>query len=363
MWIEKRKTGYKFCERYVDRYTGKQKRVSVTLKGKTLPYQIKATELLREKMMEQKESIGPRTLNDLAALYLEGQEGVVKKQTISSVRTHLKPIIRTLDGDVLIDKIDATYVNTKFRIANLTPTAYNGQLKYFKALIRWGYRNDYIKDVSFLDKIVRAKDPVKKAKLQDKYMEPEELALFINSLTSKHWELLSRFLVTSGLRVGEAIALDRSDIGDEYISVNKTFSLILHEISSVKTEMSDRLVYIQDELRDVIQEINAYYDQAMEGFCYTTDHFFSNEHGGYISYMAYAKYFRENSQRILGRTLTPHCLRHTHTSLLAASGLSLEQISRRLGHADSAITKDVYFHVTKKLREKDNEAIKNIKLL
>ena len=264
---------------------------------------------------------------------------------------------------MLLDRIDATYVNAKFHAAGLTPTAYNGQLKYFKALIRWGYRNDYIKDASFLDKVIRAKDPIQKAKLQEKYMEPEELALFINGLESKHWKLLSRFLVTSGLRVVEAIALDRSDIGDEYISVNKTYSLTIHAISSVKTETSERLVYIQDELRDVIQEINAYYDQAMEGFGHKTDHLFSDERGDYIHYDAYAKYFRENAKRLLGRTLTPHCLRHTHTSLLAASGLSLEQISRRLGHADSAITKDVYFHVTQKLREKDNEAIKNIKLL
>lgn len=149
---------------------------------------------------------------------------------------------------MLLDRIDATYVNAKFQAAGLTPTAYNGQLKYFKALIRWGYRNDYIKDASFLDKVIRAKDPIQKAKLQEKYMEPEELALFINGLESKHWKLLSRFLVTSGLRVGEAIALDRSDIGDEYISVNKTYSLTIHAISSVKKKRLSGLYIFRTNL-------------------------------------------------------------------------------------------------------------------
>lgn len=34
----------------------------------------------------------------------------------------------------------------------------------------------------------------------------------------------------------------------------------------------------------------------------------------------------------LNTELTPHSLRHTHTSLLAEGGVSLEQIMERLGH-------------------------------
>ena len=39
----------------------------------------------------------------------------------------------------------------------------------------------------------------------------------------------------------------------------------------------------------------------------------------------YCKYLKENSTAI-GHRITPHALRHTHVSLLAASGLSLEEI-------------------------------------
>lgn len=41
----------------------------------------------------------------------------------------------------------------------------------------------------------------------------------------------------------------------------------------------------------------------------------------------------------LNEELTPHSLRHTHTSLLAEAGVSLEQIMDRLGHSDDKITK------------------------
>jgi integrase len=36
----------------------------------------------------------------------------------------------------------------------------------------------------------------------------------------------------------------------------------------------------------------------------------------------------------LNLQLTPHSLRHTHTSLLAEAGVSLPQIMERLGHKD-----------------------------
>lgn len=38
-------------------------------------------------------------------------------------------------------------------------------------------------------------------------------------------------------------------------------------------------------------------------------------------------------------------------------------ISRRLGHEDSKITRDIYIHITEKRKEKDNELIKNVHLV
>ena len=98
-------------------------------------------------------------------------------------------------------------------------------------------------------------------------------------------------------------------------------------------------------------------------YVYRTDLFMSDDYGKYISYDAYAKYFRENTERFLGRRLTPHSLRHTHTALLAEAGVSLDVISRRLGHANSGVTRDVYMHVTNKMRDRDRERLKSVKML
>jgi integrase len=48
-----------------------------------------------------------------------------------------------------------------------------------------------------------------------------------------------------------------------------------------------------------------------------------------------------------GLTATLHSLRHTHASMLIASGLDVLTISRRLGHGSPAITLGVYGHLFK----------------
>ena len=93
------------------------------------------------------------------------------------------------------------------------------------------------------------------------------------------------------------------------------------------------------------------------------DLLFRDLEGNMISYDAYNKYLRENTERILKHKLTPHSLRHTHVALLAEHGMNLDSIARRLGHSDSKITKDVYYHVTSKVKQRENEQMNGISLL
>ena len=57
----------------------------------------------------------------------------------------------------------------------------------------------------------------------------------------------------------------------------------------------------------------------------------------------------------LNQILTPHSLRHTHTSLLAEAGVGLAEIMDRLGHKDDATTKAVYLHVTKTMKKEASD--------
>jgi len=43
--------------------------------------------------------------------------------------------------------------------------------------------------------------------------------------------------------------------------------------------------------------------------------------------------------------------------------IDIDTISRKLKHSDSKVTKEIYLHVTRKLKEKEQNQIQEIKIL
>ena len=134
-------------------------------------------------------------------------------------------------------------------------------------------------------------------------------------------------------------------------------------ITSTKTETSEREVYLQNELLEFIKNKLNYNKQLQISTGIRSDLLFFNLKGERLNYFALNKYFKENCMKYLNKTLTLHSLRHTHASLMFEQGMSLEAISERLGHSNSAITKEVYLHITNKMKDKYNSEIKDIHIL
>lgn len=79
-----------------------------------------------------------------------------------------------------------------------------------------------------------------------------------------------------------------------------------------------------------------------------------------MGYPEFIKTIQNRMRRLLllaglNRKLTPHSLRHTHTSLLAEAGVGIHEIMERLGHQDDEITKRVYLHVTKNMKKEASQ--------
>ena len=49
-------------------------------------------------------------------------------------------------------------------------------------------------------------------KIEDKFLESTEVKKLLDGMNITKWKILTEFLVLSGLRFGEAAALERSDI-------------------------------------------------------------------------------------------------------------------------------------------------------
>ena len=367
MWIEKKKDGKLLAkERYIDPFTGKTRKVAISIDRDTKASRKTAQSLLQAKIeaLQQTESRQSVTLEKLLDLYISYQEqSGIQPNTTRRNRATGTSIINLLGRDVLADKLTARYITTKLIEADIENSQRNNYMIRFHAMMNWAYKHDYVDDIKFLDKIDRFAEPTTREKVTDKFLEATEVHKLLDGIKSERWKLLTRFLVLSGLRIGEAIALNDADVTNEII-VNKTMDVGTGERKSrTKTDCSTREVFIQAELMEVVKDIRRFV--RLESFKngYRSDLFLPASDGGFIQYPAFAKYIKENAEIILKRKITPHTLRHTHVSLLAAEGIPLDEIAKRVGHEDSEITKKIYYHVTKKQKERENERLKNIRIL
>jgi len=366
MYTEKTKDGrVKYLERYLDPLTGKYRRVSIVMDKDNRPNRKIAEVLLREKAEKSLVSSSREySLRDLIELYYQSQ---LKEKAVSTAirnRGVLTRLLPVLGADVLVSRLTAGYINEKLLTSEKPPVTLNEQLKRIKAFLRWAYENDYVQDISYLGKLRNYKEPPHKAKIQDKYLEKDELRAVVAAMDAYPvWQLLTKLLAYSGLRFGEACALLKSDIDFSSLSIHvtKTYDSNNEIVSPAKSFDSVRDVHMQPELEEVCRQINTQMlRRRLACGIGDVDLFLFGEDGEHIEYYAFNKYLKGKCKAITGKVITPHALRHTHASLLYEAGFTIDEVARRLGHADSRITREIYTHVTKKLREKDNERLDRV---
>ena len=201
-----------------------------------------------------------------------------------------------------------------------------------------------------------------------KYLEKEELSLFLKTAKEKGLDKdypVFLLLSYSGIRVGEMCALKWKDIDFEQgtLNITKTYynptnNIKNYKLLPPKTLASKRKISIDVVVLDELKKYKAQQNigrMENRGTYYDKDFIFTKE-TNYLGYPEIVKTIQRRMKRLLklaklNENLTPHSLRHTHTSLLAEASVSLPEIMERLGHKDDKITKQVYMHTTKSMKK------------
>ena len=367
MWIEKSGGKLRACTTYKDPLTDERKKIGVTIEKDTAQQRNKAKRQL-DAMIADKQIVhrdDTMTLGRLCDLYEIYQTQTVKASTVKRNQSVCRTFRKILGENANVNKLTAGIVKDRLMRYTTNPTTINEYLARFKALMRFGYQNDFVESVAWLDKLARMKEKSKREKVEDKYLERWECDKLLDAMKNTTWKNLTAFLIMSGLRIGEALALNESDIdlNARTISVTKTISPSTGEIGTPKTSTSTRLVYMQDELVALSRSLLAQNRQKRRILYLDRSPLFFTPTGSHANYDAYRIYLERTAARTIGRKITPHTLRHTCASLFAEAGLDYETISHRLGHSNSRITKEIYVHVTEKRQEIENEKQKRISLL
>lgn len=374
MWSETLANGkVKFVERYKNPITLKYQRVSVIMDKDTARTRKLAQATLNEKIEQALTGIMTPVkqknlrLSELVELYCTSQKTQRRASTCTRNYHACNSLMRILGGDTIVARLSAGYVNQKLQAEGEDTGTTNERITRLKALLRWGYKNDYIEDIRWLDKLEKEEDGEKQEKLEEKFLESDELKILLDNMSVPKWKILAELTALSGLRIGEAIALEDADVDlkAREINVTKTRDAVNKVTNYPKTKKSYRKVYMQDELYALCRKIKLFMKQERFACGYTSLLFLSDVNGDYLNYYSYNKCLGETAKRVLDKpvNITSHFMRHTHVALMAEQGVSLEIISRRLGHSNSKITKDIYYHVTKKMQEKENQQIKDVKIL
>lgn len=164
---------------------------------------------------------------------------------------------------------------------------------------------------------------------------------------------LFRLLVNTGLRRGEALALRWSDVDLTNRTVRVRGTLAREDgelvVTDAKTAKSKRSLFLTDESVGVLQCLRdrQRVERETAGSMWVESGFvFTTELGGPCDPRNALRAFRSAADRagVTGAGL--HTLRHSAASVLLSNGVPLKVVSDILGHSSTAITGDVYGHVS-----------------
>lgn len=205
-----------------------------------------------------------------------------------------------------------------------------------------------------------------------KYLEKEELSLFLKTAKSKGFDKdyqVFLLLAYTGIRVGELCALKWKDIDftEGTVSITKTYynptnNVMQYKLLPPKTKASKRKITVDITVLKELEKLKVRQNivrMKNRDTYYDKDFIFTKERE-YLGYPEIPKTVERRMRRILkiaglNTVLSPHSLRHTHTSLLAEAGVSLPEIMERLGHKDDDTTRNVYMHVTKAMKKEASQ--------
>lgn len=177
-------------------------------------------------------------------------------------------------------------------------------------------------------------------------LDSGETKRFAATARGDRFEALWIVLLTGGLRIGEALGLEWTDVDLITGRVElRQQSIEIHGVPTIgplKTRSSRRVISLGNTAIDALRQRRKITNQ--EG--HSSPYVFTTQTGRLLSRSNLRlRHFIPICEKAGLKGLTPHGLRHSMTSHAIAAGLSPVVVAARLGHASTQMTLDRYGHV------------------
>ena len=357
-------TRYKF--RYyagVDELTGKQRYIR---RQGFISKEDAKTELLKieylVKTNQYFKDVKSGKFGDVLDEWLSLHKTRVKSSTFYNIKVRVDKYVRPYFKDMYVDKIKLRqcqdFTNKTFKTA---PKAYVYSISIVKNVLDYALRLGMIESNPMLY-VIKPKPVQQVQDKHDNYYNRDELKKFLD--TAKDIDLkkytLFRLLAFSGIRVGECLALTWHDLDfkNNTVNINKTLARTNNgfKIQIPKTKSSIRKISLDVETIQVLKKwqleqrkqllklgINALDSQQL---------IFNSNKNSFIFNSVIVYDIKLIAKKAGLYPITTHGFRHTHATLLFASGLDIKQVQARLGHSNVQTTLNIYTHAIQDKQDK-----------
>lgn len=347
------------------------KAVTVTLTKKTSQAWQQARAILKEKIARKMSagkisSITLKQLKEYYFEYLDKQDKINKDSKYQShyiYKSHLNIFLNDVDPSIIVENMTMPYFKRYFdKMLETKSWSYANVRRaalwnMFDFGVGYGYLNFNPLQNFRLRKLEISQSDLD-VNIEDKYLTDDEyhrLLIEFKKRGRNDYVDFIQFLYYMGLRVGEGGSLRVKDIvknnGRYYANINGTL-MKRHKSGNkrgefkkkpgAKSESSNRQVYLPPEAVEI-------YKRHDLGHKFL---FVKKTTKNAIEIGSINRYLKRIAAdaKINPDKLTSHIFRHTHVSKLAEQGVPLEMIKKRVGHSDSKITEEIYYHITGKAR-------------
>lgn len=241
-------------------------------------------------------------------------------------------------------------------------------------MFTFALKNDYVEKNIIKDTVIpKANKKVEDYGTKKKYLEKDEIQHFLKGVKAsgrRNAYSLALMMLSTGLRIGEALSLTWDDIylDKQVLEVKKTLLQLPSDVggfdfSTPKTQDSNRVVSFNDELTKELKKMKVQYNKEKliglrDPKSEWRDLVFTGRQqqpvrSSTINLVFNQVYKAYGIEGVNGS----HILRHTHITMLVEAGVDLPVIMDRVGHSNINVTLEIYSHVTKKMQEQSDEKI------
>ena len=354
----------------VDKVTGKDVKTSITGRTKKeVKQKTKEAEIaFLQNGSTRFQASNITTYKELASLWWESYKHTVKPNTQLNVRRLLDNHILPLFGSYKLDKLTTPLIqNVVNKLADKTNKGEEGAFLYYdslhalnKRILQYGVVMQAI-PFNPAREVILPRNTQKAKQEKVKHFENQELKKFLDYLDSLNLDkfryyyenTLYKFLLATGCRINEALALSWSDIDldNAVVHITKTLNY-KQETNSPKSKTSLRDIDIDQATVSMLKQYRLRQTKEAWKIGKSESVVFSDFIHEYPNNRTLQTRLRTHFKRAKVTNIGFHGFRHTHASLLLNSGIPYKELQHRLGHSTLSMTMDIYSHLSKENAKK-----------